>query len=175
MKSWQPFGVVVEAAFGLPHDPLNLLFLLVGRLAEEIHRAVDTPAQATGVKNIEAEAVAAVALDIEGLDRVVQAAGVVGDGERAVLRSDHLWQPAGLEGRRHQDEVRRGVADVGQAFVEVADRDAVVQAVHLDDLVEVALVGAAGDDRDLEQLVIVGLDDFVEDVGEELAALRRCG
>ena len=60
--------------------------------------------------------VAGVAVD----DRVVQPAGVVHDRRGAVALAVHLVQPAGLEARRHEEDVGAGLDLVGQAFV-VAD------------------------------------------------------
>ena len=115
---------------GLAHDAGELGGALVGGQAEELHQLVDGPAQAPGVEDLEQEAVAGVVGDVEGFDGVVDAAGVVGERQGAVHRRDHLRQAAGLERRGHDDDVGGGVAEAGEALVEVAHGDPVVEAVH---------------------------------------------
>ena len=90
-------GVVVEARLGLTHDALDLFLLFGDGTPEELHGPVDAPAQATGIEDIEAEAIAAGAIELEWFDGVVEPTGVVGDGERSIFWSNHLWQPARLE------------------------------------------------------------------------------
>ena len=70
-----------------------------------------------GVVVQEGEAVAVAGVLIVGQHGVPQAAGLAGDGQRAVAQRDQLGQAAGLEQRGHQEQVRRGVELVGQHVV----------------------------------------------------------
>ena len=58
-------------------------------------------------------------VEVEVIDGVVDAAGVVGDGEGAVFGADHLGESAGFEAGGHDHEVGGGVAEAGERFVEI--------------------------------------------------------
>ena len=79
---------------------------------------------------------------IQVLDGVVQPAGVVDDRKTAVILAGHLRQAAGLEQRRHQDEVRRRERQVRQPLVKVAHRDPFVEIMERDDVAEHLLKAA---------------------------------
>ncbi len=136
----------------------------------ELHGLIDGPAEAAGVEYLEGKAIAGILGGIEGEGGVVDASGVVDDGEGAVFRADHLGEAAGLEGAWHEHEIGSGVAEAGEGLGEVGDGDAIVEAVDIYDVVEVVLVGSVGDDGDLEVFGGVIGDDVVEDFGEELGA-----
>ena len=103
---------VGEIFLGLLHDAFDLGIFVVGRELVELHGLIDGPAESVGVEVLEEEAVAVVLVNVEVPDGVLEAAGGVGDGKGTVSGPDHLRQPAGLEGRGHEDEVGPSVAQV---------------------------------------------------------------
>ena len=91
----------------------------------------------------------AVAVAVAGVvDRVLQAAGLADDGDRAVAAGDHLGQAAGLRAGRHQEDVGTGVDLLCQLGVE-ADVDTDAARVACAQLVEeVLILGPAGAEDD---------------------------
>lgn len=162
---------MVEALLGLRHDPGQVALSDLGGKAVELHRLVASPAKAACVEVAKEKAVAGLGFWIEGVDGVVEAAGIVGDGEGSIFRADHLGESARLEEGRHEDEIRSGVGLVGEIFAEIGHGDAVGDPVHIDDILEVRLECSVGDDHDLQLFVGVVSDQLIEDIGEELAAL----
>ncbi len=144
---------------------------LLGRQLVKAHGLLDGPEQPVGVEHVEEKTVARAGAGVQVRDGVVQAAGVVHHRQRAVDGGDHLRQAAGLEPRGHEDEIRRGVGQVLQLLVEVADRHPLVELVVVDDVLKYSLVVAVGHEDDLQVPVPAAGDDLVEDVRQQLAAL----
>ena len=139
----------------------------------EADRFIDGPAEAGCVEVLEEDAVAAVLLGVERIDGVVNAAGVVGESERAEFRTDHLGQATRLEPRRHDHEVGRGVAKMGERLREVRHRHPPVKMVPVHECAQRVLVTPVCDDGDLQSQRRVVARDLLEDLGEELMLERR--
>ena len=60
-------------------------------------------------------------------DRIMDAAGVMDDRQRAIYGGDHLGQAAGFKQRRHQNKIRGSVCQMCEIFIEIADGDPVVK------------------------------------------------
>src|SRR6056297_3178207 len=70
----------------------------------------------------------------------MQAACVKYNGQGAVYSSDHLGQAARLKRGGHENKITGCKGLVGQMFVEPPDTDSLVQAMEIDNVVEVSLI-----------------------------------
>lgn len=163
--------LVVELLVGLAHDPADLRDAFPARTLEKGEGRVDGPAESRGIVVIEEKAVALVLVGLELLNGVVNSSGVSCDGKSAVLRSNHLGQAARLEEGRHQVEICRCESLPGEALLEINANYLLVETVSPNDLLEMTLEGPIGHRRILKPEMLVVVDDLIEEIGEELAAL----
>lgn len=161
---------VRESVARVLHDTGDLRIPEIFGEAVESHRLIDGPREGVGIVVVENETVAGILGDIEMPDRIVEPARIVDDRQGAVEGADHLGETARFEAGWHEDEIRSGVTDSGERFVEVGDGHPILNAMERDDVAENALILAIGDNDDLQFAVPVAADDSVQDIGKKGAA-----
>lgn len=155
---------------GFVHNPIHYSFFESLGLTIERDGGVDGPTKAVGIEVIEPNAIPLGVILIKRRNSVSKTAGVMNDWDGAITEADHLGQTAWLKGTGHENEIGSSEGLAGERFIEVGDRDAMLETMHPHDVVKMAFEGAISDHDKLKTIVAVGIHNGMKDIGEKLAA-----